>query len=63
MSLKAKVIRENGCLKIDINGKAYDPLAFKSFRPNPQNVGEFYDAGVRLFSVLTSGITSALGVP
>lgn len=63
MSLRSKVIRKNGCLKIDINGRIYDPLAFKSFRPNPQNVGEFYAAGVRLFSVLTSGVTSALGVP
>lgn len=63
MSLSSKVVRENGCLKIDINGKIYDPLAFKSFRPNPQNVSEFYDAGMRLFSVLTSGVTSALGVP
>lgn len=63
MSLRSKVIRKNGCLKIDINGRIYDPLAFKSFRPNPQNVSEFYAAGVRLFSVLTSGVTSALGVP
>ena len=63
MSCTAKVVRDNGILKININGKLYNPLSFKSFRPNPKNVSEFYTAGVRLFSVLTSGITSALGVP
>lgn len=63
MNCRAKVVRHNGCLKIDIDGQLYDPLSFKSFRPNPQNVSEFYRAGVRLFSVLTSGVTSALGVP
>ncbi len=61
--MKSKVVRHNGVLQIDIDGKLYPPLSFKSFRPNPQNVSEFYQAGVRLFSVLTSGVTSALGVP
>ena len=61
--MKSKVTRHNGILKIDIDGKLYNPLSFKSFRPNPKNVSEFYDAGIRLFSVLSSGITSALGVP
>ena len=50
-------------LKVDIDGKLYAPLSFKSFRPNPQNISEFYKAGVRLFSVLSSGIICALGVP
>ena len=48
---------------VDIGGKLFTPLSFKSFRPNPKNVSEFYKAGVRLFSVLSSGVTSALGVP
>ena len=61
--MKCKVARHNGVLHIDIDGKLYPPLSFKSFRPNPKNVSEFYDAGVRLFSVLTSGVTSALGGP
>ena len=63
MNCNTKIVRENGVLKIQINGKNYNPLSFKSFRPNPQNVSEFYNAGIRLFSVLSSGITSALGVP
>ena len=63
MRHNAKVVNHNGTLKIEINGKFYNPLSFKSFRPNPQNISEFYNAGVRLFSVLSSGVTSALGVP
>lgn len=63
MNCTAKVVRSNGVLKISIDGKLYAPLSFKSFRPNPRNISEFYAAGVRLFSVLSSGVTSALGVP
>jgi hypothetical protein len=63
ISCKSKIVRDNGLLKIEINGEKYLPLSFKSFRPNPQNISEFYQAGVRLFSVLSSGVTSALGVP
>jgi len=61
--MKAQIKRVNGALKVDIDGRIYDPLSFKSFRANSGNVSEFYDAGVRLFSVLIGGITSALGVP
>ena len=61
--MQASVKRENGMLKIDINGRLYEPLSFKSFRPNSRNISEFYQAGVRLFSVLSSGIICALGVP
>lgn len=60
---RVSIVRENGSLKIRINEKSYVPLSFKSFRPNPQNVSEFYHAGVRLFSILSSGILCALGVP
>ncbi|MBO5052162.1 MAG: hypothetical protein J6D31_08205 [Clostridia bacterium] len=61
--MNVKLTRHLGRLKVDINGKLYEPLSFKSFRPNPTNISEFYAAGVRLFSVLTTGLTSALGVP
>ena len=62
-NIKVSVKRDHGMLKVDIGGKLYEPLSFKSFRPNPKNVSEFYHAGVRLFSVLSSGIICALGVP
>lgn len=61
--MRARIKRVNGVLKIDIDGKVLAPLSFKSFRPNPKNVSEFYEAGVRLFSVFSTGLTSALGVP
>ena len=61
--MKVRIERRHGMLYVDIAGKMYAPLSFKSFRPNPQNVSEFYQAGVRLFSVLSSGIICALGVP
>ena len=62
-TMNVQIKRDNGLLKVDIDGKLYAPLSFKSFRPNPKNVSEFYKAGVRLFSVLSSGIINALGVP
>ncbi len=55
--------RDNGTVKIEINGKLYTPLSFKSFRPSPRNISEFHDAGLRLFSILTSGLNSMLTVP
>lgn len=61
--MEASIKRDHGLLKVDIDGNLFAPLAFKSFRPNPKNVSEFYAAGVRLFTVLSSGIISALGVP
>lgn len=61
--MNVSIKRDQGMLKVDIDGTFYAPLSFKSFRPNPRNVSEFYRAGVRLFSVLSSGVISALGVP
>ena len=61
--MKTSIIRCNGQLMIDIDGQKFPPLAFKSFRPNPNNVSEFHDAGVRLYTILSSGIISGLGIP
>jgi len=61
--MHTSVVRHNGQLMIDINGEKYPALAFKSFRPNPKNVSEFHEAGVRLYTVLSSGIISGLGIP
>ncbi|MGN0179550.1 MAG: hypothetical protein ACI4DY_08940 [Monoglobaceae bacterium] len=65
--MRSKVIRHNGINKISIeeNGKnkIIEPLSFKSFRPTKRNISEFYSAGVRLFSILTSGLNNFLGVP
>lgn len=60
---KAELKRVNGVLKVSIDGEAIEPLSFKSFRPTKRNISDFAKAGVRLFSILSSGVTSALGVP
>ncbi len=60
---QVKLTRVNGTLKVDIDGEIYEPLSFKSFRPSKRNISDFHKAGVKLFSILTSGITCALGVP
>ena len=61
--MKVSIVKQNGEHLIEIGGRLYPPLSFKSFRPNPRNISEFYEAGVRLYSVLSSGIISGLGVP
>ena len=61
--MKVSIVKNGGEHLIEIGGRLYVPLSFKSFRPNPRNISEFYEAGVRLYSVLSSGIISALGVP
>ena len=61
--MKSSIVRQNGQLMIDLDGTLHPALAFKSFRPNPRNVSEFHDAGVRLYTVLSSGIISGLGIP
>ncbi len=60
---KVTLKRVGGVLKVDIDGEIFEPLSFKSFRPSKRNISDFSKAGVRLFSILSSGVTSALGVP
>lgn len=61
--MQCKIERQNGRLTIKIGEKNYLPLAFKSFRPARKNISDFYNAGIRLFNVLTGSIISAVGVP
>ncbi len=61
--LTAEVVRHQGTLKIRIRDTVYDPLAFRSFRAEPRNVRDFYQAGVRLMSILHSGLNCTLDVP
>ena len=57
--MKSKIVKKGSSIKIEINGKLFDPLSFKSFRPTERNVSDFYMAGVRLFCVLSTGRESA----
>ncbi len=61
--MRTSIVRRNGQLMIDIDGQLFPALAFKSFRPNPKNVSEFHAVGLRLYTVLSSGIISGLGIP
>lgn len=61
--MEAKIVRVNGALKIRINDEIFEPLSFKSFRPAESNISDFKNAGVRLFSILSSGIKCFYGIP
>ena len=61
--MQVQLKRYNGVLKIEIDGQILEPLSFKSFRPTAKNISDFAAAGVKLFSILTSGLTSMLQVP
>ncbi len=61
--MTTKLCRENGVLKIRIDDQVYEPLSFKSFRPTERNISDFHKAGLRLFTILSSGLHSILGVP
>ena len=59
--MTVKITRERGQQLIDIDGVKHIPVAFRSFRPQPYNVQQFYRMGVRLFQMLVSGKRNALG--
>ena len=59
----ASLRRENGVLKVDIDGKLYEPLSFKTFRPTEKNISEFAEAGVKLMSLVVSGLKCAYNIP
>ncbi len=61
--MRTQIIKQNGVPYVAVDGKPIDTLAFKSFRPTANNVSDFYKAGVRIFHVYVSGLTSALDVP
>ncbi len=60
--MQVNLVNVNGAVKISIDGKIIEPLSFKSFRPTERNISDFYNAGVRVFSILSSGLPSALKV-
>jgi len=60
---EVKLTRKNGILKVNIDGEIIEPLSFKSFRPTARNISDFAKAGVKLFSILSSGMINMLKVP
>ena len=57
--MRSKIVKIGNLAKLEINGKIYDPLSFKSFRPTDRNISDFFKAGIRLFCILSSGRESA----
>lgn len=48
--MNCKVTDHNGRKMIDIDGKLFPPLSFKTFRACERNISDFYKAGIKLFS-------------
>lgn len=61
--MQTKIVKKNGVNQIEVDGKIIDSVAFKSFRPTLNNVGDFYKSGVRIFHVFVSGLKSGIKMP
>lgn len=60
--MEVKIQRVNGRNTIVIDGKPMETLAFKSFRPTLRNVTDFRDAGIKLYHVIVSGLTTRMAI-
>ena len=61
--MECKVVKHNGINVIDIDGKKFPPMSFKTFRACDRNIGDFYGAGIRLFCIVECAIDNSLGNP
>jgi len=61
--METKIVKVGGVNHFCVDGKIIDTVAFKSFRPTLNNVGDFYKAGVRIFHVYCSGLKSGIKMP
>ena len=61
--METKIVKIDGVNHLCLDGKVIDSLAFKSFRPTLNNVGDFYKAGVKIFHCFVSGLRSGLKMP
>lgn len=61
--MKVQLVPVGASNQIEMDGKLVDSLSFKSFRPEVTNVGDFYQAGVRLYNILSTGTNTAFGMP
>ncbi len=59
----AKLVQHNNITKISVNGRIFEPLSFRSFRPKPATTKAMAEVGVKLQSVFPTGIISALRIP
>jgi len=61
--VQARLVKDHGSLKIEINGKIMPFVSFRSFWPQPGITKDFYEGGIQLMSVYPSGILCTLDVP
>lgn len=59
----SEIKKVEGKRLIYINGAAYTPYMYRSFRPSPASISLFHRCGVKLYQMLVSGRYSTLGVP
>lgn len=59
----SRIVKKDGCFWIEIDGQPYEPVSYRSFRPQEQTVHSFSAHGFQLFSVFPSGILCSLNVP
>lgn len=61
--MNARIEKINGNRMIVIDNAKYLPVAYRSFRPMPSNINQFYRCGVRLYQIQVSGRKNMNGVP
>lgn len=61
--MKTRIGKYGGRHTIFVDDRPIEPLLFKTFRPTPKNISDFYKAGVRVFHVLCSGLNNRIGLP
>ncbi len=61
--MKVSIVYKNGIPFIDINGELFEPGAFRTFRPKPDNVSMIHRTGMRLCQMLVSGLPCTNGSP
>ena len=59
-TIKVSIVKKGIQPFISINGDLYNALSFKTFRPTDRNISDFYNAGIRLFDILSTGTTSSV---
>lgn len=58
-----RIVYQNGVPFIEIHGELFEPAAFRSFRPKPDNLSLIRRTGVRLCQMLVSGLPCTNGSP
>ncbi|MBP3370718.1 MAG: hypothetical protein J6L85_08200 [Clostridia bacterium] len=61
--MKARLVDIKGHRQVEINGKVIPFTAYRSWRPNEDNLAAFNDRGFPIMTLLPSGIKNRFGIP